>query len=72
LDSVVLAAVRFLGWIPVAYRQGHSGSRKEVSEMADKVKCVPKREDNKPGPKSVTVSPHKRSTPKPINKKCGS
>jgi hypothetical protein len=38
--------------------------------MADKVKCVPKREDKKPGPKNVSVSPHKRSSPKPINKKC--
>ena len=38
--------------------------------MANKVKCVPKREGAKPGPKSVTVSTHKRSTPKPINKKC--
>jgi len=39
--------------------------------MADtKVKCVPKREGGKPGPKSVTVSPHKRSTPKPLPKKC--
>jgi len=40
--------------------------------MADKVKCVPKREGKKPGPKTVPVSPYKRSTPKPINKKCGS
>jgi hypothetical protein len=39
--------------------------------MADtKVKCVPKREGDKPGPKTVTVHPHTRSTPKPIPKKC--
>ncbi len=57
--------------MPVAYTQGHTGSRKEVSEMADKVKCVPKREGKKPGPKAVSVSQHKRSSPKPIDKKCG-
>ena len=38
--------------------------------MADKVKCTPKREGKKPGPKSVAVHQHKRSSPKPINKKC--
>jgi hypothetical protein len=54
----------------VAYTQGQSGSGKEVSAMADKVKCVPKREDKKPGPKNVKVRSFVRSSPKPINKKC--
>ena len=35
-----------------------------------KAKCYPKRDGKKPGPKSVSVSPHRRSSPKPINKKC--
>jgi len=39
--------------------------------MSTKVKCVPKREGTKPGPKTVSVPAHKRSTPKPIDKKCG-
>jgi hypothetical protein len=51
---------------------GGNGSGKEVSVLADKVKCVPKRESKKPGPKNVSVPQHKRSSPKPINKKCGS
>ena len=34
------------------------------------IKCRPERE-GKPGPKTVKVSPHTRSTPKPIPKKCG-
>jgi hypothetical protein len=34
-----------------------------------KVKCRPER-DGKPGPKSVTVRPHKRTKPKPIKKPC--
>jgi hypothetical protein len=55
----------------VACTQGHTDPGKEVSEMADKVKCVPKREGKKPGPKAVSVSQHKRSSPKPIDKKCG-
>lgn len=38
--------------------------------MASKVKCYPKRVDKKPGPKTVAVQPHKRSTPKPLGKKC--
>jgi hypothetical protein len=38
--------------------------------MTSKVKCVPKREGNKPGPKSVKVRSFVRSSPKPINKKC--
>jgi hypothetical protein len=38
--------------------------------MAQQVKCTPKRVGKKPGPKSVSVSQHKRSSPKPINKKC--
>jgi hypothetical protein len=40
--------------------------------MADKVKCVPKRDGKKLGPKNVSVHQHKRSSPKPIDKKCGS
>ena len=40
--------------------------------MASKVVCRPQRTEKKPGPKTVRVSPYKRSTPKPINKKCGS
>ena len=38
--------------------------------MANKVVCRPVRTEKKPGQKSVTVHTHKRSTPKPINKKC--
>lgn len=35
-----------------------------------KVKCYPKRVDKKPGPKNVRVQAYKRSSPKPIGKKC--
>ena len=35
-----------------------------------KTKCVPKRVGAKPGPKTVSVKTYKRSTPKPISKKC--
>lgn len=34
-----------------------------------KVKCRPVR-TSKPGPKNVKVSGYRRSTPKPIGKKC--
>jgi hypothetical protein len=72
IESQILsaAAVRFPLLVSVAYRQGQLGSGKEVSAMADKVKCVPKREGKKPGPKNVKVRPFVRSSPKPINKKC--
>jgi hypothetical protein len=56
--------------MPIAYTQGQTGSGKEVSEMADKVKCAPKREGTKPGPKNVKVRSFVRSSPKPIDKKC--
>lgn len=36
-----------------------------------KTKCAPRRVGKKPGPKTVSVKPHKRSTPKPLRKKCG-
>jgi hypothetical protein len=39
--------------------------------MGNKVVCRPVRTEKKPGPKTVSVPAHKRSTPKPINKKCG-
>jgi hypothetical protein len=39
--------------------------------MANKVICRPERTGKKPGPKTVKVSSHTRSTPKPIDKKCG-
>ena len=35
-----------------------------------KLICRPERKE-KPGPKTVKVSTHTRSTPKPIPKKCG-
>ncbi len=35
-----------------------------------KIKCVPKRLTKKPGPKTVAVKRHKRTKPKPTNKKC--
>ncbi len=35
-----------------------------------KIKCRPERTE-KPGPKPVKVVSHTRSTPKPIQKKCG-
>ena len=38
--------------------------------MATKAKCRPQRKDKKPGPKTVSVDKHKRSKPKPMNKKC--
>jgi hypothetical protein len=38
--------------------------------MARKVVCQPRRVGKKPGPKPVRVAGHKRSSPKPINKKC--
>lgn len=31
-------------------------------------KCRPTRKNGKPGPKSVTVKPHRRSTPQPLRK----
>ena len=34
------------------------------------IKCRPTRTGGKPGPKNVSVKPHKRSTPKPLGKKC--
>jgi hypothetical protein len=43
--------------------------RKEVSAIT-KVICRPV-STGKPGPKTVKVSQHTRSTPKPIGKKCG-
>lgn len=43
--------------------------RKGVIAMA-KIKCRPVR-TGKPGPKTVRVKTHKRSSPKPIRKKCG-
>lgn len=33
-------------------------------------KCRPTRVNGKPGPKTVTVKPHKRSTPQSLKKKC--
>jgi hypothetical protein len=36
-----------------------------------KVICRPQRTVKKPGPKSVKVRAFTRSSPKPINKKCG-
>ncbi len=39
--------------------------------MVTKVKCRPERDGKKPGPKTVSVQPHKRSTPKPLPQKCG-
>jgi hypothetical protein len=42
---------------------------KEVFTLS-KTKCRPERV-GKPGPKAVSVQPHKRSTPKPINRNCG-
>ena len=36
--------------------------------MATKVKCTPTRVTKKPGPKTVTVKPHKRSTPSKLPK----
>ena len=38
--------------------------------LATKLKCRPTRTAKKPGPKTVSVSTHKRSTPKPLRKKC--
>lgn len=35
-----------------------------------KPECRPVRPGKKPGPKNVPVKPHRRSTPKPISKKC--
>ena len=34
-----------------------------------KTKCAPKRVSKKPGPKTVSVKTHKRSTPKTLKKK---
>lgn len=36
--------------------------------MATKTKCRPVRTEKKPGPKTVSVPAHKRSTPKPLPK----
>lgn len=35
-----------------------------------KTKCRPTRTTKKPGPKTVTVTKHKRSKPSPLKRKC--
>ena len=52
-------------------RRGNYAGTERKRPMADKkAKCRPQRTGTKPGPKTVNVPSHKRSTPKPIKKKC--
>jgi len=42
----------------------------EENRQMTKTICRPERK-GKPGPKTVRVTPHTRTTPKPIRKDCG-